>query len=66
MDKQRQDDNLEPIYNSSVLMQDVTLETYRERWTVEMGSGIGSGRSVLAVQHDDDEDDMVLLLWFIL
>ena len=38
MDGQRQDDQLEPIYNSSVLIQDVTLETYQERWTIETGS----------------------------
>ena len=40
VDEQRQDDQLEPIYNSSVSIQDA------ER---------GSGRSVLAVWHDDDK-----------
>ena len=30
MDKQRQDDQLEPIYNSSVPIQDVALKTYKE------------------------------------
>ena len=29
MDEQRQDDQLEPIYKSSVPIQDVTLKTYR-------------------------------------
>ena len=29
MDKQRQDNQLEPIYNSSVPIQDVTLKTYQ-------------------------------------
>ena len=31
MDEQRQDDHLEPIYNSSVPIQDVALKTYREK-----------------------------------
>ena len=51
MDEQRQDDQLEPIYKSSLLIQDVALKTYRERWTIEKGSG----RFFLAVQHDDDD-----------
>ena len=34
MDEQRQDDQLEPIYNSSVPTLDVTLKTYRERWMI--------------------------------
>ena len=50
MDGQRQDDKLEPIYNSSVLMKGVALKTYREK-----GGGRVSGRSVPVVQHDDDE-----------
>ncbi len=57
MDEQRQDDQLEPIYNSSVPIQDVALKTYRERWTIETGGERGSGRSVLAVRHDDEDDD---------
>ena len=35
IDKQRQDDQLEPIYKSSVLIQDVALKTYRVWWTIE-------------------------------
>ena len=50
MDEQRQDNQLEPIYNSSVPIQDVALKT------IETGGGRGSGRSVLAVQHDDDDE----------
>ena len=49
IDEQRQDYQLEPIYNSSVPIQDVALKTYRERWTMETGGRRGSGRSVLAV-----------------
>ena len=56
MDEQRQDDQLEPVYNISVPIQDVALKTSRERQT---GGERGSGRSVLAVRHDDDDDDDV-------
>ena len=55
MDEQSQDDQLEPIYNSSELIQDITLKTSQERWTIETGGKRGLGRSMLAVQHDDDE-----------
>ena len=44
--EQRLADQLEPIYNNSVLIQD--------RWTIEMGGMRGPGRSVLAAWHDDD------------
>ena len=47
MDDQRQNDQLEPIYNSAVSIQGVALKTYWERWTIEKGSGRGPGRSVL-------------------
>ena len=47
MDEQRQDNQLELIYYSSVPIQDVALETYRERWTIEKGGKRGSGRSML-------------------
>ena len=57
MDEQRQDDQLEPIYNSLVLIQVIALKTYREQWMIETGGERGSGRSVLAAQHDDDDDD---------
>ena len=41
IDKQRQDDQLEAIDNSSVLIQDVDLKTYQKRWTREKGGGRG-------------------------
>ena len=56
MEEQRQDDQLEPIHNSSVLIQGVALTTIRERWTIETGGERGSKRSVLAAWHDDDDD----------
>ena len=57
MDEQRQDDQLEPIHNSSVTIQDVALKTYLERWTIETGGGRRSERSVLAVRHDGNDDN---------
>ena len=35
MDEQRQDDQLEPTYSSSVPIQDLTMKTSRKRWTIE-------------------------------
>ena len=48
MDEHRLDDQLEPIYNSSVPIQDVNLKTSWEQWTIETGGESGSGRSMLA------------------
>ena len=63
MDDQRLDDQLEPIYNSPVLIQDVAWKTSRERWTIEMGGERGPGRCVLAARHNDDDDDDILPQW---
>ena len=52
-----QEDQLEPTYNSSVLIQDVALKTCQKRWTIERGGGKGSGISVLMARQDDDDDD---------
>ena len=41
MDEQRQDNQLESTYNSSVLIQNVVLKTYREQWTIEKGGERG-------------------------
>ena len=38
MDEQKQDDQLEHKYNSSVPLQYVALKIYRKRWTIGMGS----------------------------
>ena len=57
MDKQRHDNQLEPIHNIYVPIQDVALKTYRERWTIGTGGRRGSVRSVLAARHDDNDDD---------
>ena len=57
MDEQRQGDQLEPIYNSSVPIQDIALKTSQEQWTMETGGERGSGRSMLAALYNDDDDD---------
>ena len=57
MDEQRQDNQQECTYNSSVLILDVALKTYWVQWTIEKGGKKWSGRSMLMVRHDDDDDD---------
>ena len=57
MDEQRQYDQPEPTCKSSVPIQDVTLKTYRKRWTIGKDGGLGSGISVLMAWHHDDDDD---------
>ena len=55
MDEQRQDDQLELIYNSSILIQYGALKIYRKRWTIETGDGTGPGRYMLTAWHDHDD-----------
>ena len=55
MAEQRQDDQLEPTYSSSVPMRDVALKTCRKQWTIGRGGERGSGISVLVAQYDDYE-----------
>ena len=57
MADQKQDDQLEPTYNSSVSIQDVALKTYQKQWMIGRGGKRGSGISVLMARHDDDDDD---------
>ena len=59
MDEQKQDDLLEPIYNSSVPIQDIELKTFRKRWMIETGGERGPGRSVLEAWYDHDHDESV-------
>ena len=56
MDEQRQDDQLEPIYSSSVPIRDVVLKTCRKRWTIDRGGEKGLGRFVLRARPDADDD----------
>ena len=41
MDEKKQDDQLEPTYNSSVLIQGAALKTYQKGWTIERCGGSG-------------------------
>ena len=59
MDGQSQDEQQEPIYSSSLPIQDIALKTFREQWTIDTGGERESGRSALAARHDDDDDDIV-------
>ena len=56
MDEQKQDDQLEPIYKSSVPIQDASLKTCRKQWTIEKGGKKGLGISVLMARHDYDDE----------
>ena len=54
MDEQSLDDKLEPIYRSSVPIEDVAWKTCQERWMIETSGERGSGRYVLPSWHDDE------------
>ena len=54
---QKQDDQLEHTYSSSLRTRDVTLKTSQRRWTIERSGERGLGISVLVTRHDDDDDD---------
>ena len=56
MDEQRQDVQLEPTYNSSVSIRDVTLRTCRKQWTIGRCVKRGSEISVLIARHHDVDD----------
>ena len=53
---QKQDDQLEHTFSSYGRIQDVALKTYQRRWTIGRSGERGSGISVLAARHDDDDD----------
>ena len=54
---QKQDDQLEHTFSSYVRIQDVALKTYQRRWVIGRSVKRGSGISVLAAWHDDNDDD---------
>ena len=53
---QKQDGQLEHTYSSSVRIRDVALKTCQRRWTIGRSGERGSGISVLAARHDDDDE----------
>ena len=54
---QKQVNQLEHTFSSYVRIRDVALKTCRRRWTIGKSGKRGSGISVLAARHDDDDDD---------
>ena len=64
MAEQKQDDQLELTYSSYVRTQDVTLKTCQRRWIIGRSGERGSGISVLAARHDDDDDDIRIFVMF--
>ena len=63
MDEQRQDDQLEPTYSSSVPIRDVTLRTCWKQWTIGRGGERGLGISVLMMRRDDDDGLFCYSAW---
>ena len=61
MAKQKQDDQLEHTYSSYVRTQDVTLKTCQRRCIIGRSGERGSGISVLAARHDEEDDIYVLI-----
>ena len=53
---QKQDDQLEHTYSSSVRIREVTLKTCQRRWTIGRSGERRSGISVLAARHGDDDE----------
>ena len=60
MSEQKQDGQLEHTYSSSVRIQDVALKTCQRRWTIGRSGERGSGISVLAAWHDDNDYTVTL------
>ena len=60
MAKQKQDDQLENTYSSYLRIRDVALNTCQKRWMIGRSRERGSGISVLAEWHDDDDLYIVL------
>ena len=56
--EKKQDEQLEHTYSSYVRIRGVALKTCQRQWTIGRSGKRGSGISMLAARHDDD-DDMV-------
>ena len=57
---QKQDDQLEHAYSSYVRIRGVALKTCRMRWTIGRNGERGSGISMLAARHDDDDHEIYI------
>ena len=58
----RWDDQLEHTYSSYVRIWDVALKTCQRWWMIGRSGERGSGISVLATWHDDDDDEISKML----
>ena len=61
MTEQKQDDQLEHTYSNYVRIRDIALKTCRRRWTIGRIGEKGSGISLLAARHEDDDDIYLLI-----
>ena len=61
-DEQRLDVQFEHTYSSSVLILDVAQKTCQKKGMIGRGGEKGSEISVLAVRHDNDDDDLRMRL----
>ena len=59
---QKQDDQHEHTFSRYMRIRDVALKTYQRRWTIGRSGERGSGTSVSAARHDDDEFVLILIL----
>ena len=66
MAKQKQDGQLEHTYSSYVRIRDVALKTCQRRWMIGRSGERGSGISVLAAGHDDDDDEFSLTSYVVM
>ena len=57
MDEQKQDDQPELTYNSSVPIRDILPKTCRTQRSLGRGGERGTGIFVLMTRHCDDDDD---------
>ena len=53
---QKQDDQHEHTFSNYVRIRDVVQKASQRRWTIGRSGERGSGISVLAARHDDDDD----------
>ena len=54
----KQDDQLEHTFSSYVRIRDIALKTCQRRWMIGRSGERVSGISMLAAQHDYDDDDV--------
>ena len=59
MTEQKQDDQLQHTYSNYKKIRDVALKTCHRRWTIGRSGERGSGISLLAARHDDDDNQMI-------